>query len=93
MHYIIKEDRTEYRSEEGKILALQTFSEAGDGIAEIDHTEVDSSLKGQGIAGKITELTVVYLKNQGKKIIPSCSYVKSWFEGKAEYQELLEKTE
>ena len=51
----------------GKTLALQTFSEIGEGIVEIDHTEVDGSLQGQGIAGRMTELAVVYLKNQGKK--------------------------
>ena len=89
MYYIIAEDRIEYRNEEGKTLSLQTFSEIGEGIVEIDHTEVDGSLQGQGIAGRMTELAVVYLKNQGKKIIPSCSYVESWFKNKAEYQELL----
>ena len=93
MYYIIREDRTEYCNEEGKTQALQTFSEAGEDTVEIDHTEVDGSLQGQGIAGKITELTVVYLKNQGKKIIPSCSYVKSWFDGKEEYQDLLKQPE
>ena len=41
------------------------------------------------VAGRMAELAVVYLKNQGKKIIPSCSYVESWFKNKAEYQELL----
>lgn len=89
MYYIIEENRIEYRNEEGKALALQTFSEIEEGVVEIDHTEVDSSLQGQGIAGKLTELAVVYLKNQGKKIVPSCSYVKSWFENRAEYQNLL----
>ena len=39
MYYIIAEDRIEYRNEEGKTLALQTFSEIGEGIVEIDHTE------------------------------------------------------
>ena len=89
MYYIIAEDRIEYRNEEGKTRALQTFSEIGEGIVEIDHTEVDGSLQGQGIAGRMTDLAVVSLKNQGKKSIPSCSYVESWFKNKAEYQELL----
>ena len=89
MYYIIAEDRIEYRNEEDEVLALQTFPEIGEGIVEIDHTEVSGSLQGQGIAGKMTELAVVYLKNQGKKIVPSCSYVASWFENKAEYRELL----
>ena len=66
MYYIIAEDRIEYRNEEGKTLALQTFSEIGEGIVEIDHTEVDGSLQGQGIAGRMTELAVVYLKNPVK---------------------------
>ena len=89
MKYVIEKDRIEYRDEEGKVLAYQTFSESEDGVADIDHTVVDESLRGQGIAGKLTELTVTYLKNEGKKIIPTCSYVKTWFEGKPEYRDLL----
>ena len=58
-------------------------------LAQIHYVLVDLEYQGQGIAGRMTELAVVYLKNQGKKIIPSCSYVESWFKNKAEYQELL----
>ena len=65
MYYIIAEDRIEYRNEEGKTLALQTFSEIGEGIVEIDHTEVDGSLQGQGIAGRMIE----YIKDKYKDFL------------------------
>lgn len=89
MEYVIMKDRIEYRDENGKVLALQTYTETAEGVMDIDHTEVDSSLQGQGIAGKLTELSVVYLKNQGKKILTSCSYVALWFVDKPQYHELL----
>lgn len=91
MNYIITEDKIVYRDEEGNVLARQDFPAVDDTTADICHTEVDGSLQGQGIAGKMTELSVIYLKNQGKKIIPTCSYVEKWFEGKPEYQDLLKK--
>ena len=89
MRYVITENRIVYEDEDGKVLALQDFPAVDDTTVDVCHTEVDGSLQGQGIAGKMTELAVVYLKNQGKKIIPSCSYVESWFEGKQEYGDLL----
>lgn len=89
MKYVITDDKIVYKDEEGNVLAQQDFPAVDDMTVDIRHTEVDGSLQGQGIAGKMTELAVIYLKNQGKKIIPSCSYVESWFEGKPEYRGLL----
>lgn len=42
----------------------------------IDHTYVDSSLRGQGIAFKLVNKVVEYAREKNKKIIPECTYAK-----------------
>ena len=42
----------------------------------IDHTYVDPSLRGQGIALQLVNKVVEYAREKNKKIIPECSYAK-----------------
>ncbi len=58
----------------GKMLGEITFPNVGKNTVEIDHTFVDSSLRGQGMAGKLVELAVEQIKSEGKQAIPTCTY-------------------
>lgn len=73
---------------DGKLLAEVTFPIA-EGVATINHTFVDASLRGQGIAGKLMQAAADYLKENGRKIHPTCSYAVSWFQTHEAYRELL----
>lgn len=73
----------------GALLAEVTFPDREDGVAEIDHTFVDDSLRGQGIAGKLLEAAVQVLREEGKRARPTCSYAVSWFEKHPEQADLL----
>ena len=42
-----------YKSADGIVLARADFSETAPGVYDIFHTEVDASLQGQGVAGKL----------------------------------------
>ena len=42
-----------YKNADGAVLARVDFSEVTSGVYDIFHTEVDASLQGQGIAGKL----------------------------------------
>ena len=64
----------------GRLLAEITFPEKEKGVFCIEHTFVDDSLRGQGIASKLMELAVNEIKNSGGKITASCSYAKKWLE-------------
>lgn len=74
--------------ESGKMMAEVTFPVA-EGVATIDHTFVDDSLRGQGIAGKLMQATADYLKEAGLKVHPVCSYAVSWFEKHGEYRDMV----
>lgn len=40
----------------------------------IDHTYVDDSLRGKGIALKLVNRIIEYARSKNKKVIPICSY-------------------
>lgn len=43
-----------YAEEEGRVIAEVTFPDR-DGAADIDHTFVDDTLRGQGVAGQLLQ--------------------------------------
>ena len=60
--------------ENGKLIAEITFPETEPGVFTIDHTFVDSSLSGQGIASKLVQAAVDAIHCQGGKVKATCSY-------------------
>ena len=80
-------------NEEGKVIAEIDFPETGENTVTITHTEVDPSLGGQGIAGKLTEAAAQKIKASGKKAELSCSYAIKWFGKHEEYREILADAE
>ena len=55
MNFQYGEDKIWLENEEGKQIALIEFPKVKEGLVNITHTEVDQSLQGQGIAGKLTQ--------------------------------------
>ncbi|MEM5566308.1 GNAT family N-acetyltransferase [Psychroserpens sp. AS72] len=55
----------------------------------IDHTEVDPSLKGQGIGYKLVESSVQYARENGLKIKATCSYANAVLNKKDEFKDVL----
>ena len=76
--------------QDGKRVAEQTFSMGPDGkVLIIDHTEVDESLRGQGMARKLTEATVLWARGAGVKIVPVCPFAKVVFEREPSFRDVL----
>lgn len=71
-----------------KIIGEVTYPYIKDNIVNINHTFVDKSLRGQGVADKMLEEVFKYLKENGKKAICTCSYAKMWIERHPEYQNM-----
>ncbi|HJG27796.1 MAG TPA: N-acetyltransferase [Subdoligranulum variabile] len=82
-------DRIFATDETGKLLAEVTFPEQ-EGVAVINHTFVDGSLRGQGIAGQLLRAVADTLRQDGCKAKATCSYAVHWFETHPEEQDLLE---
>ena len=76
------------QDETGKLLCEVTFPVRG-GVADLNHTFVDASLRGQGMAGKLMAAAAEQLRKEGVKVRPTCSYAVSWFEKHPEQADLL----
>ena len=77
--------------EDGTLLAEITFPTGEDGVADIDHTFVDESLRGQGVASQLVRAAAAELRAQGKRAKTSCWYAAQWFEKHPQEQDLLYK--
>ena len=69
---------------EGVRKAEMTFSHAGTKKIIIDHTEVDASLKGQGVGYKLVEAAVEYFRENNLKVIPLCPFAAAVFKKKGD---------
>ncbi|MDO4788101.1 MAG: GNAT family N-acetyltransferase [Johnsonella sp.] len=91
MKFNKKTDRIWLEDENGKEIAYVEFPKLEEGVVSITHTVVDTSLRGQGIAGKLLEELVKELAASGRKAKPVCSYAISWFEKHPEHEDLIQK--
>ena len=77
-----------YAMDGDKLLAEITFPDR-DGAADIDHTFVDDSLRGQGVAGQLMRAAVDQIRAEDRQARATCTYAKSWFEKHPEEADLL----
>lgn len=87
--FIEEKNRIFLNNETGDMVAEITFPSIDDNTVDINHTFVDESLRGQGIAGKLVLAAVDKLRNEKKKIVATCPYVVTWFQRNEEYKDLL----
>lgn len=84
------ENEVVYLDESGARLAEVTFPATGEaGVVDINHTFVDPSLRGQGVAGRLMRAVADELRASGRKARLSCSYAAKWFEGHPENADLI----
>ena len=67
--------------------AYISYVDNGDVIV-YDHTIVPSAIGGRGIAGELTKHALDYAREQGKKVVPACSYVASYMQKHPEYADI-----
>ena len=89
MEFKANEAKTWLEDENGKQVAVLDHPEVRPGVVNLVHTEVDPSLGGQGIAGKITQAVADSLREKGLKAELSCSYSIKWFAKHQEYADVL----
>lgn len=90
MHTIKKAENKFYIGEDVKEpIAEITFNRSSGNKIVVDHTYVSDELRGQGIAGKLVDQVVSYAREQNKKIIPLCPYVKRKLEDTEEYHDII----
>lgn len=64
-----------YIERNGARIAELTYQRLGESRILIDHTEVDPSLRGQGVARQLLDAAVAWARASGTRISATCSYV------------------
>ncbi len=82
-------DKVWLEDDNGNTIAYIEFPEFEPGKVEVTHTVVDESLRGQGVASKITEYMAQKLMKEGKKAELTCSYAVKWFNKHRDYSSIL----
>lgn len=85
MEFKIEQERIYAEDAEGRMIAEVTFP-VRCGTAVIDHTFVDDSLRGQGVAGKLMQLAVDKILADGNKIGATCPYAVLWLHRHPQYK-------
>lgn len=78
MSFIKEKNRIYQTDEAGTTIAEITFPQTAPGVCTIDHTFVDSSLRGQGVAAKLVEAAVDEIEGRGEQVDATCSYAVKW---------------
>lgn len=84
MEFVKGDNRFYQEDEDGKLIAEITYKPNDDNTVDADHTFVDESLRGQGIAEQLVERLTKEMEAEGKKIRPVCPYVIALFDRKPE---------
>lgn len=77
------------RGEDRERLAEMTYTTAGESGFIIDHTEVDDSLRGQGVGEDLLAEAVRYARDKGLKIYATCPFALRKLQGNAEYADVF----
>lgn len=79
-----EQNRIHMNDEQGNLIAEVTFPETEPGVFTINHTFVDPSLRGQGIASKLVEAAVDEINARNGEVKATCSYAVKWLDERGE---------
>ena len=77
--------------QDGAILAEMVYTSPAPSKMIIEHTEVDDSMAGKGVAKELLATAVTYARNQHMKIVPLCPFAKAMFDKTPAYADVLEQ--
>jgi predicted GNAT family acetyltransferase len=63
--------------------------ERRDGVLDVHHTYTPPALRGSAIAARLTAAAFAYAREQGLKILPTCSYTRVYVERHPELRPLV----
>ncbi|HSK73999.1 MAG TPA: GNAT family N-acetyltransferase [Pyrinomonadaceae bacterium] len=78
-----------YIERDDEWVAEMAYTREGTRKIVIEHTEVDESLRGEGVGEQLVEEAVKYARKNNLLIKPTCPFVKSVLEKDEEYEDVL----
>ncbi|HKM01424.1 MAG TPA: GNAT family N-acetyltransferase [Sedimentibacter sp.] len=90
MDFKYEKNRIYLENEIGECIAEVTFPQISEDKVNINHTYVNHSLRGRGVADKLVNELAVHLRKSNIKAISTCSYAVDWFEKHPEYDDVCQ---
>jgi len=92
MEFKIENNRVFLENENGKMIGEITFPKIFENVVNINHTFVDESLRGQGIASKLMKKAVMKIREENLKAYPTCFFAEEWLKNHEDFSDIyLEK--
>lgn len=85
MDYQIQTHELFVKKEDGSYLVHVTFPHIGNDVVNIDHTYVDESLRGKGVASEMMHAAMKHLVSKSFKVVATCPYAVLWLKRHKEY--------
>lgn len=76
-------------NEQGQRIAEISYVWSGEHKIIADHTWVDDSLRGQGMARQLLDTLVEFAREKQLKIVPTCSYVDVMFRREQSFADVV----
>jgi predicted GNAT family acetyltransferase len=54
------------------------YGEFGDGILDLQHTEVPPAGRGKGVSDALVRAALGFAREQGARVMATCPYVQAW---------------
>jgi predicted GNAT family acetyltransferase len=77
-----------FLQQHGKRLAELTYTVAGTRVI-LDHTDVDSSLRGTGTGNKLVAAAVDWARKEKRQLLPLCPFARSVFDKTPDFRDVL----
>ncbi len=91
LNYTYEPHKIFVTNEEGKIIVKATFPFIKKDTVVVDHTYVDPSLRGQGIASQLMKEVYNHCKKSGYKVVAKCAYAVVWFKKHQEFNDIIDE--
>lgn len=91
MNFIYEDHKIYVLDEHNKEIVKATFPFYKENVVVVDHTYVDPSLRGQGIASKLMHEVSNHIKKLGYKAVATCPYAVVWYKKHSEFDFLIDQ--
>jgi uncharacterized protein len=81
-------DRSRFETDHDDPAYLE-YEERDEATLDLQHTIVPPHLEGKGIASDLVKSALEFARSNGLRVIPTCSYVRSWLSRHDEYEDLV----
>jgi hypothetical protein len=91
MEFIYENHKIYVKDNEDKLIVEATFPLYKKGVVNVDHTYVDPTLRGQGVASKLMHEVCKHAEKLGYKVVATCPYSVVWLKKHKEYDYLVDQ--